>query len=58
MDDPAVVRYGDHLDFPGPQPKRVYVHDDGSAYERADPDEFESFDDVDSTTVDDPGAPQ
>lgn len=40
------------------EPRYVFTRDDLSLYERIDPDEFESFDDVDSTTVVDPGAPE
>lgn len=52
------VEYGGHVDWLAQQPKRVFMHDDGSAYERADPDEFPSFDLVDSATITDPGAPR
>lgn len=37
---------------------RTFTHDDGSEYERVSAAEFDSFDEVDSTTIADPGAPQ
>lgn len=36
---------------------RTFTTDDGDTYERVDPDEFDDCDDVDSTTITDPGAP-
>lgn len=39
------------------RPKLVFSHDDLSFYERIRPQEFDDFDEVDSLTVDDPGAP-
>lgn len=35
----------------------TFEHPDGSAYQRVNPVEFASFDDVDSTTIVDDGAP-
>ncbi len=55
---PAVagrVEYAGHIDYPLRWP--WFSTDDGSAYERADPDQFDNFDDVDSTTIVDDGAP-
>lgn len=49
---PAPARYGDVVDRPSPT-QRVDDHDTV----QVDPDEFESFDEVDSTTVVDAGAP-
>lgn len=37
--------------------KYAFSHDDLSVYERIDPDEFPDFDQVDSTTIFDPGQP-
>lgn len=34
-----------------------FTQDDGSSYSRVDPSEFESFDEVDSRTIVDPGEP-
>ncbi len=34
-----------------------FTRTDGSSYARVDPSEFDSFDDVDSTSIVDPGAP-
>lgn len=36
----------------------VYEREDGSIYGRVDPTEFASYDDVDSRTIADPGAPR
>lgn len=36
----------------------VYEREDGSIYGRVDPAEFDSFDEVDSRTIVDPGAPR
>jgi hypothetical protein len=36
---------------------REFTHDDGSTYQRVDPDELPSYDAIDSTHVHDPGAP-
>lgn len=49
---PAPARYGDVVDRPSPTQR---VDDHGTV--QVDPDEFESFDDHDSTTVVDAGAP-
>lgn len=35
----------------------TFTRDDGSTYERPDPDEFPDYDEVDSTTIVDDGAP-
>lgn len=35
----------------------VYEREDGAIYGRIDPDQFESYDEVDSREIDDPGAP-
>lgn len=51
------VTVGDAVDYTGPSERPVFEHDDGSVYERPDPDEFDSFDEVDSTTIVDDGAP-
>lgn len=40
------------------QPKWVFSHDDLSVYERADPDEFPDYDDVDSRQIVDQGSPE
>lgn len=48
--DPGVL--GPRQDLAG------FAHTDGSVYERVDPDLFDSFDEVDSTTIEDPGAPE
>ena len=40
-----------------PTAKLVFSHDDLSLYERIDPDEFDDCDQVESTEVEDPGAP-
>lgn len=37
--------------------RATFTQDDGSTYRRPDPDEFDDFDDVDSTTIDDDGGP-
>ncbi len=42
---------------PEPDLRRTFTHDDGSVYTRIPAGAFESFDDVDSTTIVDPGAP-
>lgn len=38
-------------------PKREFAHPDGTTYLRINPQSFESFDEVDSTTIVDDGAP-
>lgn len=48
------VTYAGHHDYRDP---RRFVHDDGSQYVRAEPDDFDSFDEVDSRSIVDPGAP-
>lgn len=41
-----------------PEAGRVtFTRDDGSTYERPDPDEFPDYDEIDSTTIVDDGAP-
>lgn len=47
--DPGVV---------SPQAPAGFEHEDGTVYARAEPGWFETYDDVDSRTIDDPGAPQ
>jgi hypothetical protein len=51
------LTYGGAVDWPRADPTREFTRADGSTYLRADPDEFDSFDDVDSTTIVDHGAP-
>lgn len=36
----------------------IYEREDGSIYSRVDPGWFDSYDEVDSRTISDPGAPQ
>lgn len=38
--------------------KDTFEKDDGTVYERVDPSEFASYDEVDSTTVEDNGTPE
>lgn len=38
-------------------PRRVFITDDLSAYERVGAEEFPDFDDVDSMSIEDSGAP-
>lgn len=38
-------------------PRSGFVREDGSAYDRPDPGQFEDFDDVDSRTIVDDGGP-
>jgi hypothetical protein len=40
-----------------PTPRRVFVTDDLSAYERIGVDEFPDYDEIDSTSIEDSGAP-
>lgn len=51
------VAYAGHVDYVKPVPGATFTQDDGSVYERPDPDEFGSFDDVDSASIVDDGAP-
>lgn len=46
--DPGVI---------SPRAPHGFEHDDGSVYASVDPSELPSFDDVDSRTIVDPGAP-
>lgn len=43
--------------MPEPAPRRVFITDDLAAYERIQADEFPDYDDVDSTSIEDRGAP-
>lgn len=52
------VEYAGHTDWSSRGMRWVFSHPDGSVYERADPDEFAVYDDADSTTIPDAGAPQ
>lgn len=54
---PVVSRETPSLDEPD-EFAEVYEREDGSIYGRVDPDEFPGYDEVDSRTVRDPGAPR
>lgn len=59
-DESGRVAYGGEVDY-GPataaaQP--AFAKDDGSTYVRVDPDAFDSFDEVDSRSIVDDGAPE
>lgn len=60
VDDPAPVGRIDFqgaVDWAWPPGDPTFTQDDGSIYARCEPDEFEDYSDVDSTTIIDPGAP-
>lgn len=45
------------VDWAWPPGDPTFTHDDGSTYARCEPEEFEDYSEVDSTTIVDPGAP-
>lgn len=51
------ISYGDTYDYTPTDPPQTFTHDDGSVYERPSPEDFDNFDDVDSTTIVDDGGP-
>ncbi len=51
------VDYQGAVDWAWPPDRATFTSDDGSVYERPGPDEFDCFDDVDSTTIVDDGGP-
>ena len=51
------VDFAGAMDWARPPDHPTFTTDDGSVYERPDPDEFDCFDDVDSTTIVDDGGP-
>lgn len=56
-DAAGTVSYGGHVDRVAPA-RREFTGEDGAVYARPHPDEFASFDDVDSTMIVDDGGPQ
>lgn len=52
------VQYGGEVDYFDPsRAPATFTTEDGAVYERPDPDEFDCFDEVDSTTIVDDGGP-